>query len=97
MTKKAYLLVQADITNPDQYQSYAKVSPGIIAKYGGTYLVRAGRAKTLEGPAAKSRVVVIEFPSFEAAERFYTSEDYQAARELRSGAATAQFVIVEGT
>lgn len=96
MTKKAYLLVQADITDPDQYQNYAKVSPGIIAKYGGTYLARAGRTATLEGPAAKSRVVFIEFPSFEAAERFYTSEDYQAAIKLRSGAATAQFIIVEG-
>jgi len=94
--KKAYLLVQADITNAEQYQNYAKVSPGIIAKYGGTYLARAGRTKTLEGPAAKSRVVVIEFPSFEAAERFYASEEYQAAIKLRAGAATAQFIVVEG-
>jgi uncharacterized protein (DUF1330 family) len=94
--KKAYLLVQADITNPEQYQNYAKLSPGIIAKYGGTYLARAGRTKTLEGAAAKSRVVVIEFPSFEAAERFYTSEEYQSAMKLRAGAATAQFIVVEG-
>jgi uncharacterized protein (DUF1330 family) len=94
--KKAYLLVQADISNPDQYQNYAKVSPGIIAKYGGTYLARAGRTTTLEGPAAKSRVVVIEFPSFEAAERFYNSDEYKEARKLRAGAATAQFIVVEG-
>ena len=94
--KKAYLLVQADITNPQQYQEYAKLSPGIIAKYGGRYLARAGRTVTLEGAPAKSRVVVIEFPSVERAQEFYNSAEYVAARKVRAGAATAQFVVVEG-
>lgn len=93
---KAYLLVQADVTNPTQYQEYAKLSPGIIAKYGGRYLARAGRTVTLEGPPAKSRVVVVEFPSIERAQEFYNSPEYVAARKLRAGAATAQFVVVEG-
>jgi uncharacterized protein (DUF1330 family) len=94
--KKAYLLVQVDVTNPQQYQEYAKLSPGIIAKYGGRYLARAGRTTTLEGPPAKSRVVVIEFPSFDRAEAFYRSPDYVAARKLREGAGSAQFIVVEG-
>jgi uncharacterized protein (DUF1330 family) len=94
--RKAYLLVQADVTNPQQYQEYAKLSPGIVAKYGGRYLARAGRTSTLEGPAAKSRVVVVEFPTFDQARAFYQSAEYIAARKLRAGAATAQFIIVEG-
>jgi uncharacterized protein (DUF1330 family) len=59
------------------------------------YLARAGRTITLEGTPAKSRVVVLEFPSFERAEAFYRSAEYTAARKLREGAATAQFVVVE--
>jgi uncharacterized protein (DUF1330 family) len=94
--KKAYIVVQADVTNPEQYQEYAKLSPAIIAKYGGRYLARGGRTSTLEGPPAKSRVVVLEFPSFDRAEAFYRSDEYVAARKLRAGAATAQFVLVEG-
>ena len=94
--KKAYIVVQADVTNQDQYQEYAKIAPGIVAKYGGRYLARAGRTTTLEGPAAKSRVVVLEFPTFERAEAFYRSDEYVAARKLRAGAASAQFVLVEG-
>ena len=94
--RKAYLLVQVDVTNPPQYQEYAKLSPGIIAKYGGRYLARAGRTTTLEGPPAKSRVVVVEFPSFDRAQAFYSSPEYAAARKLREGAGTAQFVVVEG-
>lgn len=94
--KKAYLLVQADVTNPQQYGEYAKLSPAIIEKYGGRYLARAGRTATLEGAPARSRVVVIEFPSFERAQEFYRSAEYSAARKVRDGAGTAQFIVVEG-
>jgi uncharacterized protein (DUF1330 family) len=93
--KRAYLVVQADINNPERYADYAKAAPDIVTKYGGRYLARGGRAVTLEGPPARSRVVVIEFPSVEAAERFYHSPEYTAARKLREGSATAQFVVVE--
>lgn len=93
--KRAYLLVQADITHPERYADYAKVSPGIIQQYGGRYLARGGRVETLEGPPARSRVVVIEFPSVDAAKAFYNSPEYTAARKLREGAADAQFVVVE--
>lgn len=92
---RAYLLVQADISNPERYGEYAKLAPDIVTKYGGRYLARAGRTLTLEGPPARSRVVVIEFPSMDAAERFYHSPEYTAARKLREGSATAQFVVVE--
>jgi uncharacterized protein (DUF1330 family) len=94
--KKAYLLVQVDVTNQQQYQEYAKLSPGIIAKHGGRYLARAGRTATLEGPPAKARVVVIEFPDFDRAQAFYNSPEYVKARKLREGAGTAQFIVVEG-
>jgi len=95
-TKKAYMLVQVEVTNPTQYAEYTKLSPAIIEKFGGRFLARAGRTATLEGPPAKGRVVVIEFPSFERAQEFYNSPDYQAARKVRAGAANAQFVLVEG-
>lgn len=94
--RKAYIVVQAEVTNPTQYAEYAKLSPDIVAKYGGRFLARAGRTVTLEGAAAKSRVVVIEFPSFEKAQQFYDSPEYTAAKKLRAGAATAQFIAVEG-
>jgi len=93
---RAYVLVQVEVTNAAQYAEYAKLTPDIIAKYGGRFLARGGRTATLEGPAAKGRVVVIEFPSFEAAQQFYASAEYSAARKVREGAAAAQFVLVEG-
>jgi hypothetical protein len=42
------------------------------------------------------RVVIIEFPSFERAQAFYQSEEYQRAKKLREGAAIGTFIVVEG-
>jgi uncharacterized protein (DUF1330 family) len=94
--KKAYLLVQSEVTNTGQYAAYAKLTPAIIEKFGGKFMARGGRNVTLEGAKAPARVVVIEFPSFDAAQAFYNSPEYVAARKVRSGAATMQIVAVEG-
>jgi uncharacterized protein (DUF1330 family) len=94
--KKAFVLVQADVTNTEQYANYAKLSPDIIVKHGGTFLARGGRSTTLEGAKAPARVVLIEFPSFDAAQKWYNSPEYAAARKVMDGSATRQFVLVEG-
>jgi len=94
--KKAYVLVQVDVTNPQQYGEYMKLSPGIIEKFGGQFIARGGRTEILEGTPSKARIVVVEFPSFERAREFYNSAEYEAARKVRAGAATAQFTLVEG-
>ncbi len=94
--KKAYILVQVEVSNPGQYAEYMKLSPGIIEKFGGRFIARGGRSETLEGTPATGRIVVVEFPSFERAQEFYNSAEYLAARKARAGAAAAQFILVEG-
>jgi uncharacterized protein (DUF1330 family) len=51
---------------------------------------------TLEGTPARSRVVIIEYPSFDRAQAFFSSAEYQQAKKQREGAATAQFILAEG-
>src|SRR3990170_2750031 len=94
--KKAYMIGQIDVSNPQQYGEYAKLSPDIIAKFGGRFIARAGRTVTLEGTPARSRVVIIEYPTFDRAQAFFNSAEYQQAKKLREGAANAQFIVVEG-
>ncbi len=95
--RKAYVIVQVDVTNPQQYAEYMKLSPALIEKHGGRFVARGGRSETLEGTPAKGRIVIVEFPNYERAKQFYDSAEYQAARKVRAGAATAQFVLVEGS
>jgi uncharacterized protein (DUF1330 family) len=92
----AYLIAFIEVTDPQQYAQYTQRTPAAIAKFGGRFIVRGGKTKTLEGPQEKRRVVVIEFPDFERAEAFFQSEEYQHAKGFRKGAAKATFVLVEG-
>lgn len=92
----AYLLVEADVTDPARYENYKKLAPPAIAKYGGRYLVRGGATEVLEGDWRPKRIVVLEFPSAEVARRFYDSPEYALARAERVGAAQMSFVLVEG-
>ena len=55
----------------------------------------AGASEALEGKA-RARNVVLEFESYDAARRYFYSEQYQAARTLREGAAEIEMVLVEG-
>ncbi len=92
----AYIIVRMNVTDWDQYKEYTKVAPDVVAQYGGRIIVRGGETVTLEGPEENDRIVVLEFPSLDQAKAFYGSEDYAAAARLREGAATGQFIAVEG-
>lgn len=92
----AYLIARVQVTDWERYRQYTRLTPGAIAKFDGRFIVRGGETLTLEGPQETGRVVVIEFPTFEQAKAFYNSEDYAQARKLREGAATGQFILVDG-
>jgi uncharacterized protein (DUF1330 family) len=92
----AYLIVETDITDPEQYEQYKAASPGAIAAAGGRFLVRGGELAVLEGDWQPKRLVLVEFDDLETAKRFYESEEYRAAMKLREGAANLNMVAVEG-
>ena len=96
MPMPAYVLVDAKVTDPVQYEEYRKVAPAAIARYGGRYLVRGGATTVLEGEWQPNRIVVLEFPDADAARRFYESPEYRAARALRAGAAAMNVIVVDG-
>jgi uncharacterized protein (DUF1330 family) len=93
----AYVIVDMKVADPEQYRHYMAAAPAAVKAAGGEYLVRGGRFEVLEGDWQPSRVVVLRFPSLEAATAFYDGERYRAARAQREGA-TAFFnmIVVEG-
>lgn len=92
----AYVIVETDITDPEQYEKYKAASPGAIAAGGGRFLVRGGELAVLEGEWQPSRLVVLEFEDLTAAKRWYESDAYQEAKKLREGAARLRIVAVQG-
>lgn len=93
---KGYMIARVRIDDMEQYRKYMAVTPGAIASHGGRFIVRGGRHETVEGETETDRIVVVEFPSYDAAKAFYFSETYQEAIKLRENAGAAQFVLVEG-
>jgi uncharacterized protein (DUF1330 family) len=93
----AYLIVEMNISNPEQYKEYMARAPAAVKAAGGEYLVRGGKQETLEGDWKPHRVAMLRFPSYEQAKAFYDGEMYSQARGFRKGA-TEYFnmVLVEG-
>lgn len=91
---KGYWLARIDVRNPEAYEGYKALASAATAEYGARYLVRGGRQQVTEG-ASRSRTVIIEFPSYEAALACYNGP-YRAAAALRRANAESDFLIVEG-
>ena len=93
----AYLIVDMQITDTEQYRRYMAEAPAAVKAAGGEYLVRGGQFEVLEGQWQPARVAMLRFPSFEQAKAFYEGEQYRQVRAQREGA-TAFFnmILVEG-
>jgi uncharacterized protein (DUF1330 family) len=92
----AYVIIETDIHDHEQYERYKAASPGAVAAGGGRFVVRGGELAVLEGDWHPSRLVVLEFESLDAAKRWYESPQYQEVIKLRAGAANLRMVAVEG-
>jgi uncharacterized protein (DUF1330 family) len=92
---KGYWIARIDVADPEQYKAYVAANAAPFRKYGARFLVRAGRFENPEG-TSRTRNVVIEFPSYQAALDCWKSADYQQAIKLREAVSSGDLVIVEG-
>ena len=92
----AYVIASVNVTDPEKYKNYMALSPAAVAAAGGKFIARGGNLKILEGEWPRPRVVIIEYPTREAAEAFYNSTLYAAARTAREGAAEFSMIVVDG-
>ena len=92
---KAYWIVHVNVSDPETYNQYRAAIAAPLSEFGARFVVRGGTQEVREGEA-KSRTVVIEFPSLVAAKACYDSAQYQAAKAIRDSASEGDFMIVEG-
>ena len=97
MSKKGYIIIRIEVEDPIQYSKYTAKAAKLLERIGAKYIARGGQMEHLEGlDEDNRRVVIMEFPSYQAARSYYFSEDYRALKALRNGASDAKFVLVEG-
>ena len=92
----AYVIADIGITDPVGYEAYRPLAAASIARFGGRFLTRGGKAVLLEGAPAPERIVVIEFADPETPRSWYCSEEYQRALEIRQAASRGRFFPIEG-
>ncbi len=92
----AYLIYRAHVHDAEAYRAYMARTPDAIAAFGGRFLARGGETVTLEGAPETARVIIVEFPSPDAARAFYDSAIYREAMPFRRDCADVQMVIVDG-
>lgn len=93
----AYLIVDISaIEDPETYARYrAAVSSG-LTQAGGEYLARGGAIDVLEGDWTPQRMVIVRFPSADAARHWWSSPDYDELKRMRQASAHTNMILVEG-
>ena len=91
----AYVIYEAVVTDPEQYEQYKTRAAASVTAAGGHYIARGGAVESFEG-AEPARVVILEFPTFEAATAWYRSDEYHDAKAVRESASTARLFVVDG-
>jgi uncharacterized protein (DUF1330 family) len=94
---KYYAVAELDVTDGGWARDYvADVTP-MVERRGGRYLARTTNVELIEGERAPAQVfLIIEWPSKEAADAFYESEEYRPYRERRRLGARNEFFLVAG-
>ena len=92
----AYIIAEIQITDPAAYDKYRPLAAASVARFGGRFIVRGGKVDLLEGEPQPERIVVIEFPDADTAQRWYRSDEYQTALKIRQAASRGRVLLVEG-
>ena len=92
----AYVIVNVNTRDPKAYERYKELAEKTVAQYGGRYLVRGGEMNVLEGTWNPTRIVVLQFDSYEKAHEWWHSAEYAPAKDLRQSLSRTDLLIVDG-
>ncbi len=92
---KYYSVVEMDITDRGWVDTYVVSVTKMIERHGGRYLARTNRTEKLEGDRQPLQIVaIVEWPSREALQAFYDSEEYRPFRDARIRGTKSELFLV---
>jgi uncharacterized protein (DUF1330 family) len=90
-----YVIVTEKVEDETTFESYRRVVPETLAAHGGKFVVRGADFEVVEGQWPMPRLVIIEFPTREAAKAWYNSPEYQKVLPLRLKSSVGNMVMVD--
>ena len=91
-----YIVGDIRISDTASYQAHLPRALATIARFGGHVVAGGGKIDLLEGDPMPERIFFIEFPTADAARRWYQSDDYQEALKTRLSASHGRVFLIEG-
>lgn len=91
-----YTVATIEITDRAWVADYVANVTRLVERAGGTYLARTPAAEAIEGQPRPGIVLLIAWPSREAAMTFYESEDYRPYRQARQAGSRTEMLLVKG-
>lgn len=91
----AYVIARITVTDPEDYQTYARQTVALAEKAGARFLVKGGAQTQVEG-LCPDRHVIIEFPDRQRALDWYNSKEYQRILPIALSSSERDIVIVDG-
>ena len=92
----AYAILQININNQENYKKYLSQVTKIVKKYQGQYIVRGAKFEVVLGKWDYQRTVVVRFPSYDIAFKWYNSEEYAPIKKIREDNSKCNCIIIEG-
>jgi uncharacterized protein (DUF1330 family) len=93
----AYVISEVEVLDEAEAERYRFIAQRSIEQHGGRYIVRGGIPNAVEGGwDSERRLVIVEFPTLEAARTWYESPEYAEALALRTHALRRRLLFVDG-
>lgn len=97
MPMTAYVISDLEVFDIEHYLGYQQAMRPLLEAAGARYLARGGEARVFESECQPPQcIVILEFPSLDAVDSFYDSEDYQALESQRLACSSARIIAVQG-
>jgi uncharacterized protein (DUF1330 family) len=92
----AFVVVQERVDDAEMFEIYRRQVTATLDAHGGRFVVRGGELTVVEGEWPLPRLVIVEFPSRDAAMAWYNSPEYQAILPARLKSCVGNLVVVDG-
>ena len=94
---KYYAVAELTVTDKSWVRAYVENVTPMVERHGGRYLARTSNFESLEGDRERPQLVLlIEWPSLDAAKSFYDSAEYRPYRDARLAGSRGDFRLVAG-
>jgi uncharacterized protein (DUF1330 family) len=93
---KGYAIFTLDVRDEARLFEYIQAATPSVLEAGGNVIVSGAPERVPEGEWHGNRTAILEFPTVEAAQRWYDCAEYQSVIDIRHEAAVSNAMIIAG-